>query len=267
MREYLTPTTFYLALFHIVPFAAFFLTIQVIDWVVFFILYFTRIFFIGAGYHRYFSHRSFKTSRPVQFLLAFFAQSAAQGGVLWWAAEHRKHHRFTDKKEDLHSPKQEGFFHAHIGWLLKSRDRETDLTYVRDFSKYPELVFIDKYHMLSPFLLGLVCFLIGGWSMVVVGFFLSTLVVFHVTWTINSLSHMIGSQRYDTGDTSKNNWFLALLTLGEGWHNNHHFFPSSTRQGFKWWEYDITYYILKILSWFRIVKNLIPVPKIAKEKF
>ena len=266
MREYITPTTFYLGLFHIVPLAAFFLPLTLLDWIVCGILYLTRIFFIGAGYHRYFSHRSFKTSRIAQFFLAFFAQTSAQGGVLWWAAEHRKHHRFTDKDEDLHSPK-EGFFHSHIGWLLKSRDRSTDYKYVRDFARYPELVFLNKFHMLPPFLLALSCFLLGGWSMLVIGFFLSTLLVFHVTWTINSFSHIIGFQRYETGDTSKNNWFLALITLGEGWHNNHHFYPNSTRQGFKWWEYDITFYVLKILSWIRIIRDLIPVPEIAKQKF
>lgn len=251
-------------LIHILPFAAFYVQVTIWDWIVCAALYFVRIFFIGAGYHRYFSHRSFQTSRPFQFILAFMAQSSAQKGVLWWASHHRKHHRFSDQKEDTHSPKQKGLWYSHVGWVLDPKNMSVDYNMVKDFEKYPEIQFINKYELLPAATLGILCFIIGGWSMLLIGFFLSTVFVWHSTFTINSLSHVFGKKRYDTPDDSKNNWFLAILTLGEGWHNNHHYYPLSARQGFKWWEYDITYYILKFLSIFRIVWGIREVPKEIK---
>jgi stearoyl-CoA desaturase (Delta-9 desaturase) len=219
-----------------------------------------RMFFVTAGYHRYFSHRSFKTSRVFQFVMAFMAMSSSQKGVLWWAAHHRHHHRHSDQELDLHSPTLFGFFWSHVGWIISDKYNDTRLEYIADFAKYPELRWLNKYHMIPPATLAVVLWLIGGWPMFIWGFCLSTVLLWHDTFTINSLSHLFGSRRYETGDTSKNNWLLALLTLGEGWHNNHHHFMASARQGFYWWEIDITYYTLKVLSWFGIVWDLRKVP-------
>ncbi len=225
-----------------------------------FALYEVRMFFVTAGYHRYFSHRSFKTSRWFQFLLAFMAMSSSQKGVLWWAAHHRHHHRYSDQELDLHSPTLFGFWWAHIGWILSDKYEGTRLDYIGDFARFPELRWLNKYYLVPPFLLGAAIWLIGGFGFFAWGFCLSTMLLWHGTFTINSLSHLLGKRRFPTTDTSKNNWVLALVTLGEGWHNNHHYFMASARQGFYWWEVDITFYALKVLSWFRVVRELRKVP-------
>jgi stearoyl-CoA desaturase (delta-9 desaturase) len=219
-------------------------------------LYYVRMFFVTAGYHRYFSHRSFKTSRAFQFVMAFMATTSVQKGVLWWAANHRHHHRYSDTEADLHSPTLFGFWWSHVGWILSDKYNTTKVDLIRDFQKFPELRWLNRYHLVPPAILAVVLFLIGGWGLLVWGFFLSTVILWHSSFTINSLSHLFGSRRYATTDTSKNNAFLALLTMGEGWHNNHHHFMASARQGFFWWEVDVTYYVLKVLSWFRIVWDL-----------
>ncbi len=223
-------------------------------------LVFARMFWVTAGYHRYFSHRSYKTSRVFQFVIAFMAMTSAQKGVLWWAAHHRHHHRFSDQEEDLHSPTLFGFFWSHIGWIVSDRYNDTRTNYIADFAKFPELRWLDKYHWVAPATLGVSIYLIGGLPLFLWAFVLSTVLLWHDTFTINSLSHLFGTVRYQTTDTSKNNWFLALLTLGEGWHNNHHHFMASARQGFFWWEIDITYYLLKLLSWCGLVWDLRQVP-------
>ena len=230
--------------------------VQPIDWIICGALYVIRMFGITAGFHRYFSHRSFKTSRGFQFFLAFLGQSSAQRGVLWWAATHRHHHKYSDTEQDVHSPVQHGFWYSHVLWVFSKQVRTADYSLIKDFRKYPELVWLDKWERLPPFLLGFLVWAVAGWSGLVVGFFLSTVLLFHGTFTINSLSHVIGKQPYATGDNSRNNLFLAIITLGEGWHNNHHHFPSATPQGFHWWQIDVTYYILKTLSIFRIVWDL-----------
>ncbi len=219
-------------------------------------LFWGRMFFVSAGYHRYFSHRSFKTSRAFQFLLALMATTSAQKGVLWWAAHHRHHHRFSDMEKDLHSPTLFGFFWSHIGWIISDRYNETRTDYIGDFAKFPELRWLNRYHLVPPVTLAVVLYLIGGWGLFLWGFCLSTALLWHGTFTINSLSHLFGSQRYATTDTSRNNFALALLTLGEGWHNNHHHYMAAARQGFFWWEVDITYYTLKALSWCGLVWDL-----------
>ena len=241
---------------HLVCLAIFWVDVQPIDWIICGALYVIRMFGITAGFHRYFSHRSFKTSRGFQFFLAFLGQSSAQRGVLWWAAKHRYHHKYSDTEQDVHSPVQHGFWYSHVLWIFSKRGRITDYTLIKDFQKYPELVWLDKWDRVPPILLGVLVWAIAGWSGLVVGFFVSTVLLFHGTFTINSLSHVIGKQPYVTGDDSRNNWLLAIITLGEGWHNNHHHFPSATPQGFHWWQIDVTYYILKILSIFRIVWDL-----------
>jgi len=219
-----------------------------------------RMFWVTAGYHRYFSHRSYKTSRAFQFVIAFMAMTSSQKGVLWWAAHHRHHHRFSDQEDDLHSPTLFGFFWSHVGWIISDKYNETRLNYIADFAKFPELRWLNKYHLIPPVALATVLILFGGWPLFVWGFCMSTVLLWHDTFTINSLSHLFGSRRYDTSDTSKNNWLLALLTLGEGWHNNHHHYMASARQGFFWWEIDITYYTLKVLSWVGLVWDLRKVP-------
>ena len=221
-----------------------------------FVLYWLRIFAIGAGYHRYFSHRAFSTSRAFQFVLALLSQSTAQKSVLWWAAKHRHHHLHSDTERDVHSPRQKGFWYSHVGWIFARGHGKTDLVKVADFARYPELMWLHRYELVPAIALGVLCWLIGGWSGLVVGFFWSTVFVYHATFCINSLAHVHGRKRYVTGDDSRNNWLLALFTMGEGWHNNHHACQSSVRQGFRWWEYDPTFYILKALSWLRVVWDL-----------
>jgi stearoyl-CoA desaturase (delta-9 desaturase) len=220
------------------------------------VLYVLRIFAIGAGYHRYFAHRAYKTSRAVQLLLAFLAQTSAQRGVLWWAVKHRRHHSHSDTELDVHSPRQHGFLYAHLGWIFTPRHGVTDYDGIADFARYPELVWLDRHPYLPAGLLGLLAWLVAGWPGLVVGFCWSTVVLWHATFAINSVAHVAGRRRYVTGDDSRNNWVLAILTMGEGWHNNHHAYQSSVRQGFRWWEYDPTFYALKLLSWLGLVWDL-----------
>ena len=224
-------------------------------------LYLLRIFAIGAGYHRYFSHRAYHTSRVFQFILAFLAQTSAQRGILWWAANHRTHHKYSDTELDVHSPVQRGFLYSHVGWIFVPRNNDTDYSMVRDLSRFPELRWLDRLLYLPPTVLGVATWLIAGWPGLVVGFCWSTVVLWHATFSINSLAHLVGRSRYVTGDQSRNNWLLALLTMGEGWHNNHHAYQASVRQGFRWWEYDPTYYALRALSWLGIVWDLHVPPK------
>ena len=219
-------------------------------------LYWLRIFAIGAGYHRYFSHRAYETSRVFQFVLAALAQSTSQKSVLWWAANHRDHHLHSDTELDVHSPRQMGFIYSHVGWIF-SRGQETmNVNRIADFAKYPELMWLHRYEQLPAFLLAVLCFAVAGWPGLIVGFFWSTVAVYHGTFSINSLAHLVGRRRYITGDDSRNNWLLAIITMGEGWHNNHHAYQSSARQGFYWWEYDPTFYLLTLLERLGLVWNL-----------
>ena len=210
-------------------------------------LYVSRMFFITAGYHRYFSHRAYKMGRVMQFLMAFGGATAGQKGPLWWAAHHRHHHKFSDMPEDIHSPLK-GFWWSHVGWIVCRKYQPTDLNAIKDFAKFPELRLIDKYYLVPPVMLGVASFLMGGWSALIVGFFFSTVLTYHGTFVINSLAHVFGRRRYVTSDTSRNSLVLALITLGEGWHNNHHHYQSTANQGFFWWEIDISYYVLRALS-------------------
>ncbi|MCS6858266.1 MAG: fatty acid desaturase [Sandaracinaceae bacterium] len=224
-------------------------------------LYVVRIFGVTAGYHRYFSHRAYKTSRWFQFVLAWLAQSSAQKSVLWWAAHHRHHHLHSDGPEDRHSPVRRGFWEAHIGWIFRKAADATDLRRVADLAKYPELLWLHRYWLLPPIVLAVVVFLLFGWSGLVVGFFLSTVLTWHATYSINSLSHVWGTRRFETKDASRNNFLLALITLGEGWHNNHHRYMNAARCGFYPSELDLTYLGLRLLEFFGIVWDLKPVPE------
>lgn len=234
--------------------------------------YLLRMFAITAGYHRYFSHRTFKTTRLFQFLLAFLAQTTGQKGVLWWAAHHRHHHGHADLPSDVHSPLRHGFFWSHVGWVLADTYDHFDPKLVPDLYKFPELRFLDRYHWISPWALGALCFQVGrwtgwgGWTSLLWGFVLPTVALFHATFLINSMAHLWGTRRFPTKDGSRNNALLAVLTLGEGWHNNHHAFPGSVRQGFLWWEVDVTFYVLKLLSWVGLVRDLRGFPAAALER-
>jgi stearoyl-CoA desaturase (delta-9 desaturase) len=219
-------------------------------------LYVVRMWGVTAGYHRYFSHRSFKTSRWFQFVLAFLAQSTTQKSVLWWGALHRHHHRHSDTPEDIHSPRQDGFWYAHMGWIFSRRNDQADLSAVPDLTRYPELRFLHRFEQLPAVVLAVACYALGGWTGLVVGFFWSTVLLYHGTFFINSLAHVHGRVRYVTGDDSRNNWWLAIITLGEGWHNNHHAYQRSVRQGFRWYEFDPTWYVLEALSWLGVVWEL-----------
>jgi stearoyl-CoA desaturase (Delta-9 desaturase) len=236
-------------------------------------LYAVRMFAITGFYHRYFSHRTFRTSRAVQFLFALIGAACVQRGPLWWAAHHRNHHRHADTVRDVHSPAMHGFWRSHVGWFLTRGGFRTDFDRVRDLARYPELCWLDRFDTLVPVALAVALFLIGGWletaapqlgtdrwQLLIWGFFISTVVLFHATVTINSLAHRFGKRRFETRDDSRNNLWLALITFGEGWHNNHHFFPGSARQGFRWWEIDLTYYGLRTMALLRLVHDLKPVP-------
>ena len=245
---------------------------------VLFISYSTRMFAITAFYHRYFSHRTFKTSRFVQFIGAFVACASGQRGPLWWAAHHRLHHRHSDTENDSHSPHHKNFLWSHTLWFMTDYALPTFLKEIPDWLKFKELRFINRYDWIAVILLALGCYFLGEWaafeawtgmnglSMLAWGFFLPTVLLYHATFSVNSLTHMFGKKKYDTGDESRNSWFVSIITFGEGWHNNHHFFPGSARQGFSPWEFDPTYYGLRILSLFGLVSNLRPVPAWVKDK-
>jgi stearoyl-CoA desaturase (delta-9 desaturase) len=221
---------------------------------------------VCAGYHRYFSHRTFKTSRVGQAVLAFLTQTTLQRGVLWWAAKHRHHHRHSDEPADIHSPIQRGFWFSHVGWSTSDESGPADTSTIRDLTRFPELVAIDRSKHLPGILLAAILFWVGGAHALVWGFLVSTVLLWHGTFTINSLSHVIGTRRYATSDDSRNHWLLAIITLGEGWHNNHHYYQSSCRQGFYWWEVDIAYYILRALSWTGLVWDVRQVPTHIRDR-
>ncbi len=242
-------------------------------------LYFARMFAVTGFYHRYFSHRTFSTSRVGQFLLALWGATCVQRGALWWAYTHRHHHQHSDEKYDKHSPRQHGFLWAHVGWITSAKNFPTDYSKVKDLARFPELVFLNRFDSLVPTLLGVLLVLLGwglhrwapelrvtGGQMLVWGFFVSTTLLFHGTSCINSMAHVFGRKRYETGDDSRNSFLLSLITLGEGWHNNHHRHMGCVRQGFYWWEIDITYYLLKVMSWTGLIWDLRPVPIAAYDR-
>jgi stearoyl-CoA desaturase (Delta-9 desaturase) len=219
-------------------------------------LYYVRMFGVTGGYHRYFSHRTYRTSRAFQFFLAVLAQSSIQKGALWWAAHHRDHHKYSDTPKDPHSYRDYGFWYSHVGWILATDTEETDYSRISDMARYPELRWLNNYHVVPGVALAVGLYLVGGWNALVWGFFVSTTLLWHGTFTINSLSHIWGKRRYQTTDNSKNNPVLAIVTMGEGWHNNHHYYQRSVRQGFHWWQIDMTYYILRALAAVGIVWDL-----------
>ena len=240
---------------HVVPLAGFLTGVSSRALAVGAVLFIGRMWCITAGYHRYFAHRSYGVSRVFQLALGFGGLTAAQKGPLWWAAAHRIHHRFADTDRDPHSP-QKGFWWSHIGWILSGRYGATDLDVVADLARYPELRFLDRHDWLGPWSVALASWLVAGWSGLVVGFFGSTVLLWHATFAVNSVTHLLGTRRYATADSSRNLLPVALLTLGEGWHNNHHHHPTSARQGFRWWEVDLTYYSLRALAAIGMVRGI-----------
>ncbi|MGQ0653189.1 MAG: acyl-CoA desaturase [Betaproteobacteria bacterium] len=272
-KESITVIKIRLLVVHVGAIAAFFMPF---DWTLVWLLaasWLIRMFGVEAGYHRYFSHRAFKTSRAFQFVLGLLGASSGQRGPLWWAAHHRSHHRHSDQDGDLHSPR-DGFWHAHLGWLLDKKNVDTDLDAIPDFARYPELRWLNRFYLV-PMLAFLAALAVagangwfgpdvGGWSAVLWGFFLPTAGVLHVTLAVNSIAHLRGrlggSRRYDTTDGSVNHAWLAIPTTGASWHNNHHRYGASARAGFRWWEVDLSYVGLKLLEACRVVWALRPVP-------
>ena len=224
--------------------------------------YAIRMLVVTLAYHRYFSHRAFKTSRVFQFILALGAQSAGQKGVIWWASHHRWHHKHSDEPQDVHSARRRGFWYSHVGWVLSNDWNGTDAALVKDLSRYPELRFLNTpaLEVVPIALLGLVFLLVGGFHTFVWGFLVSSVLLWHGSFSINSLAHLVGRRRYATSDDSRNSLVLAIATGGEGWHNNHHHYPSSARQGFHWWQIDATYYVLWLLARLGLVWDLRRVP-------
>lgn len=260
-------------LLHIACLGAFFVGFSFVAIAIAVLMYLLRMFAITGFYHRYFSHKAFKTSRPVQFIFAFLAASAAQRGPLWWASHHRHHHANSDRPDDSHSPVQHGFIWSHISWFLSNKNFNAKNERVRDLLIYPELKFLDRFDVIAPIVLAISLYILGvcfeanaphfgtnGIQLLVWGFVISTVFLYHMTFTVNSLAHVWGKRRFNTSDQSRNNSLIAIFTLGEGWHNNHHHFPSSAQQGFYWWEIDLTYYGLKILSALGLIWDLRKVP-------
>jgi stearoyl-CoA desaturase (delta-9 desaturase) len=240
---------------HALPLLAFFSGVSRGAVILCIVSFYARMFFITAGYHRYFAHRSYKMARVPQLLMALGGTTAVQKGPLWWAGHHRDHHKYSDTDQDVHSP-QGGFWWSHLGWILCDKYSHTDLDRIKDFSKFPELRWLDRFDWVAPSVLAVLSYLIAGWSGLLIGFFLSTVLLWHATFTVNSLAHLLGRRRYATEDTSRNSALLIPWTMGEGWHNNHHQYQASARQGFFWWEIDPTYYILAMLSWVGITRDL-----------
>jgi stearoyl-CoA desaturase (delta-9 desaturase) len=230
-------------------------------------LYVVRMVMLSAGYHRYFAHRSYSTSRAFQLLLAFVGGTCTQRGALWWAANHRHHHAHSDLAGDVHSPQRHGFFWSHLGWILSKRFEQTQQERIKDFARFPELRWLDEHHFVPSWVLFWTLWALGSWPAVVWGSFTSTVFMWHCTFSINSVAHLFGRRRYATGDDSRNNPTLALLTMGEGWHNNHHHYRASAALGFYWWEIDCTYYVLKLFAAVGLVWDLRTPPRAIRDRW
>jgi stearoyl-CoA desaturase (delta-9 desaturase) len=244
-REPFSPvTTAFMVAFHVGAIAALFmfswkaLAFAAILW------WITGSLGIGMGYHRLLTHRGYKTYKPVEYFLTVCSTLTLQGGPMFWVATHRMHHQNTDVEGDPHSPRDGGFW-AHMGWIMTGRQLHNHssalLPYIPDLRKDKFHVWISKWHWLPISVLGIVIFAVGGIQYLMWGIFLRTVVGLHATWLVNSATHMWGSQRFLTGDTSKNSFWVAMLTFGEGWHNNHHAHPQSAKHGIAWYEFDMNW--------------------------
>ena len=213
--------------------------------------HFLRAIGLTLAFHRYFAHRAFRMNRAARFVWTLVGTSAMQKGPLWWAGHHVNHHRFADRDGDPHSPAVSGFYYAHIGWFLNDtrNDRlESTNPVVRDFSRAPEIRWLDRYYFVPPLALAAAMWAVGGFPWLVWGFCLPTMTLAHATFAINTINHLFGSRRFETRDASRNNAFTAFFAAGEGWHNNHHRFQRAARNGFYWWEFDPTWYVIRLMK-------------------
>jgi stearoyl-CoA desaturase (delta-9 desaturase) len=225
--------------------------------------HFLRAIGLTLAFHRYFAHRAFKMNRAARFVWAFIGTAAMQKGPLWWAGHHVNHHRFADREGDPHSPMVSGFYYAHIGWFLndsKYDSVEASNPVIRDFSKVPEIAWLEKYFFLPPLALAATMFLLGGLPWLVWGFCLPTMTLAHSTFAINTVNHMFGSRRFETLDESRNNPLTAFFAVGEGWHNNHHRYQRAARNGFYWWEFDPTWYVIGAMGAVGLASEIQAVP-------
>lgn len=261
-RAALTPLAFLqhslnllpMALVHVGAIAIFWTGSHWYEWALLPTVIYFRGIFQSVGYHRYFSHRSFKTTRPLQFLMGFFCCANLQQGPLWWAIYHRHHHKHSDDEGDPHSPFHGGFWWAYCGWLFVPL--EPDWRAVNDLRRYPELVWLERFWQVPGVLVAALFWCIGGWSMVAVDFCLSAVIVFHLTFVVNTIGHLIGSRRYDTPDSSRNSFLLACLTQGDGWHNNHHQHQHAAQAGIKWYEVDGAFRLIVLMEKLGLVWNV-----------
>ncbi len=214
---------------------------------------------ISLGYHRLHTHRGYKTSRAFEYFLAICGTLTLEGGPIFWVATHRVHHQHSDHDGDPHTPHDGGFW-AHVGWILFGHTRHNNTVlmskYAPDLGADPFYRWLNSYHYVPLILLGIVLLAVGGWGMVLWGIALRVTVGLHATWLVNSATHMWGSRRFPTRDDSKNSWWVALLTFGEGWHNNHHAHPVSARHGLAWYEFDVSWITLKALRALGVVREL-----------
>jgi stearoyl-CoA desaturase (Delta-9 desaturase) len=227
------------------------------------ISHFLRAIGLTLTFHRYFAHRAFQMNRGARFVWAFIGTAAMQKGPLWWAGHHVNHHKYADRDGDPHSPMVSGFYYAHIGWFLNDTKHDTlepSNPVIRDFGKAAELALLEKFFIVPPIMLAASMYLIGGWAWLVYGFCLPTMTLAHATFCINTVNHMFGSRRFETVDESRNNAFTAFFAVGEGWHNNHHRFQRAARNGFYWWEYDLTWYTIRAMAALGLVWDMQPVP-------
>jgi stearoyl-CoA desaturase (delta-9 desaturase) len=225
--------------------------------------HFVRAVGLTLLFHRYLAHRAFKLNRVARFVWAFIGTAAMQKGPLWWAGHHVNHHKFADRDGDPHSPMVSGFYYAHIGWFLNdTRHDRVEVTnpVMRDFSPVPELALLERCFWAPPAILAAVMYLLGGMPWFVWGFCLPTMTLAHSTFAINTVNHMFGSRRFETVDESRNNPVTAFFAVGEGWHNNHHRFQRAARNGFYWWEFDITWYTIKAMEAVGLAWDLQAVP-------
>jgi stearoyl-CoA desaturase (delta-9 desaturase) len=264
----------FMAFFHIACFAFIYTGVSFVAVMTAFAMYVIRGIGVTGGYHRLLAHRAFKTSRFVQFLFALAGSLAVQGGPIWWVSHHRSHHRDTDTDEDIHSPVTRGMWKAHMGWMITDEAFNENGANSRDLHKFAELKFLQRYYvwlvvleMIGLFGFGSIWAWVfpesgtSGLQMLVWGFFISTVFTWHVTFMVNSVCHRYGSQPYDTKDASTNNVFVGVLGFGEGWHNNHHYYPNSARHGLRWWQLDTTWWLIRLLQ----VLGIVSEPKLPKE--
>ena len=244
-RPFSPVTTFFMAMFHVGAIAALFMFSWKALALAVVLNYVAGSLGIGMGFHRLLTHRGYKTYKWVEYFLTFCGTLTLEGGPIFWVATHRMHHQNTDVEGDPHSPRDGGFW-AHIGWILTGQSMHNKISgllpYVPDLRKDKFHVWISKWHWVTNAALGVVLFAIGGWQFLCWGIFMRTVVGLHATWLVNSATHMWGTQRFLTGDLSTNSFWVAILTYGEGWHNNHHANPQAARHGLTWYEIDFNWY-------------------------